>query len=129
MSYRCAADLQAALFARLSEVAAVPVFDAVPPGPAPATHVLIGAEEVRDASDRSGDGAEHRVTVSVVSDAAGFLAGKELAARLAAAVEEGPLAMQAGRVVLVRFQRAVARRVGGGATRRIDLVFRIRVEA
>lgn len=128
MRYRGAAQLQAAIHARLSAVAGVPVVDALPPGPAPATYVLVGAEEVRDASDLSGPGAEHRVTVSVISAAAGFLAGKDVAARLTEAMEDGLPSPEEGRIVSVRLVRAMARRAEAGALRRIDLTFRIRVE-
>lgn len=128
MSYRCAAAVQGAIFARLASEAGVPVFDAMPPGLVPETYVLIGAEEVRDASDRTGAGADHRVTIGVVSQGTGFLAAKELAARLSVAMEDGSFEMEEGRIVQVRFQRAVARRYDGGSMRRIDLTFRIRVE-
>jgi hypothetical protein len=130
MSYRGSALLQAAIHARLTAdpaLAGVAVVDALPPGPAPATFVLVGPEEVRDAGDRSGDGAEHRVTLSVISDAAGFLSAKEIAVHLGAALEAAPLVLAEGRVVSVRFLRAVARRLEAGATRRVDLTFRVRL--
>ena len=43
-------------------------------------------EEVRDASDRSGDGAEHRLVVSVISDATGFLEAKTVAVAVSEAL-------------------------------------------
>lgn len=129
MSYAAAPALQAALFARLgSALAGVPIVDAQAPAPLPATFVLIGPEEVLDASDMSGAGAEHRVTVSVLSTAEGFLAAKEIAAEICTALEGPPLALTEGRVVSTAFRRAVARRLEGGTQRRIDLVFRIRIE-
>ena len=131
MSYAAAPALQSALFARLSGAAAlagVAIVDAQPVDPVPETFVLIGPEEVSDASDKSGAGAEHRVTLSVVSTAAGFLAAKEIAAGICTALEGPALALTAGRVVSIAFRRAVARRLDGGATRQIDLSFRIRIE-
>lgn len=129
MSYRGAAAVQKAVHARLSQMlTGVAVVDALPPGAMPKTYVLIGAEEVRDASDRTGRGAEHRMTVSVVSGAAGFLSAKELAARVTVALEDAPFAAGAVRVVSARFLRAVARRIDGGAVRRVDMTFRLRVE-
>ena len=44
----------------LPALAGVAIYDAVPPSPA-GTFVLVGPEEVRDASDKSGAGAEHRL--------------------------------------------------------------------
>ena len=70
MSYGQAAALQAAVYqhlAALPELAGIPVVDAVPKGQGAGTFVLIGSEEVRDLSDASGSGAEHRFAVSVIS--------------------------------------------------------------
>jgi hypothetical protein len=131
MSYAAAPALQSALFARLSGAAAlagVAIVDAQPVDPVPDTFVLIGPEEVSDASDKTGAGAEHRVTLSVVSRAAGFLAAKDIAAAICSAFEGPELALTEGRVVSIAFRRAVARRLDGGATRQIDLSFRIRIE-
>ncbi len=130
MSYR-GAMLQAALFDWLTgqpDLTGVPVVDALPTGQAPLTYVLIGPEEVRDASDKTGHGAEHRVTVSVISEAAGFLSAKILAESLGAALDGAELPLSEGRVVSVRFQRAVARRLESGTARRIDLTYHIRVD-
>lgn len=131
MSYALAGAVQAAVHAALmagGDLAGVPVLDAVPPGGAGGTFVLIGAEEVRDASDATGAGAEHRVEISVRSDAAGFQAAKGVAAAVCTEME-GLALPGPGRVVGVRFLKAVAKRSGDGAERRIDLTFRVRVEA
>ena len=131
MSYLAAAALQAAVFAALSthpELAGVPVLDAVPPGGGVGTFVLIGPEEARDASDKTGAGAEHRLEISVLSDASGFLAAKAAAVAVCAAMEGVALPAAVGRVVAVEFVRAAARRLEDGAVRRIDLRFRVRVE-
>ncbi|MFN3646842.1 MAG: DUF3168 domain-containing protein [Gemmobacter sp.] len=131
MSYAAAAALQAALHERLTQapaLAGVPVLDAVPGGQAPATYVLIGPEEVRDASDKSGPGAEHRLVVSVVSRAAGFAAAKGIAVAVTD-VLSGPVpALARGRLAGLWFVQAEARRLDNGATRRVDLTFRARVE-
>ncbi len=126
MSYGTAAALQQAVFERLSALVDVPVHDAAPEGLS-GTWVLIGPETVRDRSDASGSGAEHQMVLSVISDAEGFLEAK----RVAAAISDGlelPLVMARGRAVGMWFDRAVARRIGAGRTRRIDLTFRVRVE-
>lgn len=131
MSYGMAAALQAAVFQHLAAdaaLASVAIFDAVPAGTAPGTFVLIGSEDVRDQSDKTGQGAEHRFDVSVISDAAGFQVAKEIAAAISDALVDAPLVLARGRLVGLRFQRAVARRLSEGAVRRIDLTFRARLE-
>lgn len=131
MTYGVAAALQAALFSRLSALPAlqgIPVFDAVAKGQRSGTFVLIGAEDVRDQSDKSGAGAEHRLTISIVSDAAGFLLAKEKAVAISDALALALPPLSRGRVVGIWFLRAVARRLDEGRIRRIDLTFRARVE-
>ena len=131
MTYGAAAALQAAVYAALTghpDLAAVPVLDAVPPGGGTGTFVLIGPEEARDASDKSAAGAEHRLEISILSDAAGFLAAKAAAVAVCAAMQGVALPAGVGRLVGVEFVRAVARRLEDGAVRRIDLRFRVRVE-
>lgn len=131
MSYQAAVALQAAVFGALSAapaLAGVSVVDAMPPGTTPGTFVLIGPEVAVDQSDGTGAGAEHRFTVSVISDAAGFLTAKTVAAAVSAALTAGGMALTTGHLVSLGFQRAVARRLDEGTVRRIDLTFRARVE-
>jgi hypothetical protein len=131
MSYRGAAVLQAAIHARLAaapSLAGVAIVDALPSGPVPETYLLVGPEEVRDASDKSGQGAEHRIVLSVISEATGFLSAKELGADVCEVLDGASLSLSQGRAVSVRFLRAVARRLEAGSVRRIDLTFRIRLD-
>ena len=131
MSYGAAADFQAAVYEVLAtepDLSGVPVHDAVPPGGGGGTFVLIGPEEVVDASDNSGGGATHRFVVSVISDATGFLAAKTIAARVSLALVDARPVMAVGRVVGIGFVKAVAKRLDEGDIRRIDLTFRARIE-
>lgn len=129
MSYGVAAALQAAVFQRLvALLPGVAVHDALPPGAGSGTFVLLGPEEVLDASDGTGRGAEHRFVVSVISDATGFLAAKEVAVAVSDALVDAPLMLDRGRLVGLRFLKAQARRLDQGAARRIDLRFVARVE-
>lgn len=131
MSYAAAAALQSAVFARLSgfpALAGVAVLDAVPPGMSPGSFVLLGPEVVVEQSDKSGAGAEHRFDISVVSDATGFLSVKAIAGAVSEALVDANLTLTVGRLVSLRFSRAVARRLDEGDIRRIDLTFRARVE-
>lgn len=134
MSYAVAAALQSAVFARLTQDAALSglvagaVYDALPPGPLPPLYVALGPEVVRDRSDQTGAGAEHDFTVSVVTDAAGFIAAKAAAVAVSDALVDAPLALSRGRLVGLTFLRAAAARVAGGTRRQINLSFRARVE-
>ena len=131
MSYAAAAALQAALYSRLSAYPAlngVSIVDAVPPGTAPGTFVIIGPEQALDQSDTSGAGAEHRFEVAIVSDATGFLMAKTVAGAVSQALVDAPLSLGTGRLVSIRFLRATARRLDEGSARRIDMTFRARIE-
>lgn len=131
MSYAAAAALQAAVWDRLNgwpALAGVPVVDQLPKGTGRGTFVLIGPEQVVEAGDRTGPGAEHRFTVSVISDATGFRGAKDVAVAVSDALAESGLTLSRGRVVHLVFQRAVARRLEDGAARRVDLSFTARVE-
>ncbi len=131
MSYQAAAALQTAIFGALTAapaLAGVSVVDAMPPGTSPGTFVLIGPEVAVDQSDGTGAGAEHRFAVSVISDASGFMTAKTVAAAVSQVLLAGGMTLGTGHLVSMNFQRAVAQRLDEGATRRIDLTFRARVD-
>jgi len=130
MSYGAAPALQQAVFQRLTgfpALAAVAIYDAVPPS-ATGTFVLIGPEEARDQSDKSGAGAEHQLVISVITDATGFLSIKTIASDISDALIDAPLMLARGTLVNLMFLRASARRIEEGEIRRIDLTFRARVQ-
>ena len=134
MSYGVAVALQAAVYQKL--VADAPlgalvgsaIYDAVPSGSLPETYVTLGAEDVRDRSDKTGGGALHVFTVSVISTAAGYEDAKLAAAAISDALVDADLSLSRGELVFLRFARARARQVQSGDTRRIDLTFRARVD-
>ncbi|NBB98100.1 MAG: DUF3168 domain-containing protein [Alphaproteobacteria bacterium] len=134
MSYQLAPALQSAIYQHLSADATLSallggaIYDAIPPATPPATYVLIGPEEVMDASDKTGHGAEHKLIISVLTNATGFLPAKDIAARIAELLDAPALALSRGRLVAMWFDRAEARKIEGDQTRRIDLRFRARVE-
>lgn len=131
MSYGAAAALQAAIYSLLStapELAGVSIVDAMPAGGGNGTFVLIGPEDVVDQSDKSGQGAEHRILVSVISDANGFLAAKTVAMAVSDCLVDAQPPMTVGRVVGIRFVKAAAKRLEDGDVRRVDLTFRVRIE-
>ena len=134
MSYALAPALQSALYAHLAADAALAamlggaIYDAIPPATPPATYALIGAEDVRDRSDSTARGAEHRLIISVVTNATGFLAAKQAAARIADLLDAPALVLSRGRLVGMWFDSAQASRTENGQTRRIELRVRARVE-
>ena len=130
MSYAAAAALQSAIYQALTAfpaLAGVAIYDAVPPN-ATGTFVLIGPEEARDQSDKSGLGAEHQMAISVITDATGFLGIKTIAAAVSDALIGAPMVLSRGQLVSLFFVRASARRISEGVTRRIDLTFRARLQ-
>jgi hypothetical protein len=130
MSYGASSALQTAVYQALISapaLAGVAVYDAVPPSPS-GTFVLVGPEEVRDASDKSGQGAEHQLAISVVSDGTGFLAAKTIAGAISDLLTGATMTLARGRLVSLLFLRASARRIDEGEVRRIDLTFRARIE-
>jgi hypothetical protein len=133
MSYAHAPALQAAVYGLLATDPALAVLidgvhDAPPPGTPQGTYVVLGEDEALDRGDITGPGAEHRLTVAVVSDAAGFLTAKQAAARISDLMVAAAPVLDGARVVAIWFQDARARRLAGGTIRRIDLRFRIRIE-
>lgn len=135
MSYALGGALQAAIYQLLAEDTALAalvgtaIYDGLPSGVIPETYVALGAEVVRDRSDQGGAGALHRLTVSVVSTADGFATAKAVAAAVSDALSGALPELARGRLVGLWFDRASAKRTGStGQSRRIDMVFRARVE-
>lgn len=133
MSYAVSAALQAAVYGALQADAALEalvgeaIYDALPAGSAPPLYVALGPEQVKDASDGTGAGAWHDLTVSVVTEAAGFHGAKAAAAAVSDVLHGAALTLTRGRLVGLWFRKAKAGRASGGL-RRIDLSFRARVE-
>ncbi len=134
MTYANAASLQQAVYAALKAdpvIAATvgdAVYDTVPAGKVPSTYISLGPEEVRDWSDKTGRGAQHDFTISVVTDAAGFQTAKLAAGAVSDALLDSSLVLSRGLLVSLTFLRARALREEDARLRRIDLRFRARVE-
>lgn len=134
MSYGASAALQTAVYQHLLDDANVAalvgphIYDAAPTGAIPQIYVSLGPEDVTARNDKSGSGAVHRFTVSIVNDGAGFQAAKTVAGAVSDALNDARPDLSRGKVVRMQFLRASARRVGDGAKRRIDLLFEARVE-
>lgn len=134
MSYGVAMALQQAVYQALQADPALTalvgsaIYDAVPPGIVSGTYVSLGPEDVREAGDKTGHGALHEITVSVVTDAAGFSAAKAVAMAVSDALVDAQLTLSRGTLVYLNFFRARARRVQDADVRRIDLKFRARVQ-
>ena len=131
MSYAAAAALQTAVFQRLNSYAGltgISVVDAVPPGSGTGTFILLGPETANDQSDKTGPGVEHQFQVSVISDATGFMPAKTAASAVSTALIDTALSLATGNLVGLRFVRATAKRLKEGDSRRIDLIFRARID-
>ncbi|MCK8483829.1 DUF3168 domain-containing protein [Aliiroseovarius sp. S2029] len=134
MSYGVSAALQQAVYQRLtgdvalSTLVAGAIYDAVPAGIITGTYVSLGPEDVRERSDMTGHGAMHEITVSVVTDEAGFQSAKQVAAAVSDALVDASMTLARGQLVSLNFHRARARRVEDADVRRIDLFFRARVQ-
>lgn len=134
MSYAVSAAVQAAVFQALNadvELTALigdAVYDEVPTGVLPSVYVMLGPETVVDQSDMTGAGSLHRLTISVVTNTAGFTLAKTVAG-VVSDVLARPMPLDRGQLVFLNFERAVAQRSGPAASvRQIDLRFRARVD-
>ena len=133
MSYAVSGALQAAVFEALSADLALralvesAVYDAVPAGSVPEIYVRLGSETVRDASDGSGAGAVHFLTVSVITSSPGFASAKAAAAAVSDVLHDADLTLARGNLISLRFERATARRIDAASARQIDMRFRARV--
>ena len=134
MSYGVSVALQSAIYqalvgdSALTSLVGSDIYDAIPSGSVPSLYVAIGPELARDRSDKTGAGAEHEFTVSVVTDSAGFSSAKAAASAVSDALVDADLALTRGSLVSLNFYRAKAVRVGTADERRIDLTFRARVQ-
>ena len=79
-------------------------------GAAGPDYVTLGEETVRPNGTKTSDGAVHDFTVTVHSGRDGFAAAKEIAAAVCDCLIDAPLALDAGRLVSLRFLRAGAER-------------------
>ena len=134
MSYGVSAALQTAVYqalvadTALSALVGTNIYDAIPSGTVPSLYLALGPELARDRSDKTGAGAEHEFTVSVLTDSAGFASAKEAAAAVSDVLVDADLTLSRGVLIALNFYRAKAVRVGTGDDRRIDLMFRARVQ-
>lgn len=128
MSYAATAALQEAVFQHLSTDATLAalvdgVYDALPTGVLPGRYVQLGPEQVRDRSDKTGHGARHEFTVTVVGQDAGFLSVKQAAARVSELLVDADLTLTRGTLVTLHFRRAKAERNRSDDTRGIEMRF------
>jgi hypothetical protein len=133
VSYAMAADLQAAVYARLTgdaelwDLVGDQIFDApleVRDDEVAPDHVTLGEETARPWGTKTSAGTLHDLDVTVHSGRDGFDAAKRIAGAVCAALIDAPLKIQGGRVVALRFQRAKAERGRAPEKRRIALRFR-----
>jgi hypothetical protein len=127
------ADLQAVIYARLTgdpelwDLVGDRIYDApldTEEDEGMPEHVTLGEETVRPWSSKTSAGAVHELDVAVHSRRDGFSTAKRIAAAICAALVDAPLAVDAGRVVALRFVRAKAVRGRAPEKRKVTLRFR-----
>ena len=129
MSYGVSAALQQAVYQRLSAdqdlgaIVGTHIYDALPSGTLPPLYVVLGPEAVKDQSDKTGAGALHAFTVSIVTDASGFASAKQAGAAVSDALVDADLTLTRGQLVYLQFEKATAARVGTGDIRQINMTF------
>jgi hypothetical protein len=134
MSYAMSGPLQAAVYTALSAdvtltgIVGTAIYDAVPIGTLPTIYVRLGSEDVSDASDFTGAGAVHTITISVITTEPGFAMAKSAAAAISDVLHDADLTLSRGRLVSLWFQQAKASRIEAVSARQIDLKFRARVQ-
>ncbi|MEM9968315.1 MAG: DUF3168 domain-containing protein [Pseudomonadota bacterium] len=134
MSYALSGPLQTAVYdalrgdAALSSIVGSAIYDAVPIGAVPTIYVRLGGEEVIDASDFTGAGAVHTITVSVITTEPGFALAKAAAGAISDLLHDADLTLSRGRLVSLFFQQAKAVRIEAVSARQIDMRFRARVQ-
>ena len=134
MSYAVSAALQKAVFSALGADVALQaevngaIYDAVPTGSVPDVFVNLGPETAKVRSDVSGNGSLHDITVSVVATGDGFASAKTVAGYVSAVLNGAEMGLERGVLVFMRFQKATAKRNRGASGRRIDMIFRARVD-
>lgn len=138
MSYEAGAALQTAVYLALRTDPALvalvgdAVFDAMPVTAPSGPYVALGAEDVVDAGDMTGRGTRHDFVVSVLSGAdeggGGFAVVKAAAGAVAGALENGAVVLEQGHLAGLWFVSARARRTEGGTGRRVDMMFRARID-
>ncbi len=133
MSYATSSALQVEIYNILQSNTGVSsivnghVYDALPSGNLPGLYVLIGAEEARDRSDQTTAAVLYLLTLSIVSDSAGFADAKAAAGAVCDALLQTPAVLTRGVVVGRWFDRAVAKQLKSGG-REVRLRFRFYVE-
>ncbi|MEO0343565.1 MAG: DUF3168 domain-containing protein [Pseudomonadota bacterium] len=101
------------------------VYDAAPQGGLPDLAVMIGAEEVLDASDILASARLHRAEIELVGRGAGFSTMKNAADAIRACLESDTGPAGDGAITRVRFHRAQSLRETSDGLRRIRMRFDI----
>ena len=118
MSYGAAAALQAAVYQRLAAVPALAGVPVLRRGAAGRGHGHLRADRAGGGAGcsrtRPGAGPSIGFGVSVISDAAGFLAAKAMAVAVSDALVDAPLVLTRGRLVGLWFLRARGAAAGRG---------------
>jgi len=134
MTEPAAVALRKAMLARLSgsaplaaAIGGAKIYDEAPRG-AEAPYVLFADAQMRDWSTPGAPGAEHFVTLSVVSTARGTLEAMTIAGLVSALLDEAPLTLAGHALIDLRFVTSETRRDANGRFAKVNLRFRATTE-
>ncbi len=111
----------------LSGLGGARVYDEVPRGVQP-PYLLLGDVQMRDWSTSLSRGAEHFLTLSVLSSSHGVREALDIAQRLIDALDEAPLTLQGHALIDLRFLALETKRTQDGRFARASLRFRAATE-
>ena len=111
--------------AALASLVGTAIYDTPPSDSPPDISVLIGAEEVLDASDKTGSAQIHRAEIEIVARTSGFAAAKDVAAAVRSSLEGASGAAGNGMISRVQFRRAQSLRDTTDGLRRVRMRFDI----
>ena len=123
--------VQAFIYDRLSGDAALTalvgtaIYDTAPTDSPPDISVLIGAEEVLDASDKTGSADLHRAEIEIIARTSGFAAAKDVALAVRKSLDNASGIAGSGSITRVQFRRAQSLRDTTDGLRRVRMRFDI----
>jgi len=123
--------VQSFLYQRLANDAALAalvgdaIYDTPPAESLPDLSVVIGAEELLDASDKSAFARLHRAEVEIVARIAGFSVAKDVAHAVRASLEGATGSAGGGEITRIQFRRAQSMRDTNDGLRRVRMRFDI----
>lgn len=112
----------------LSALGGAKIYDEAPRG-AETPYLLLAESSLRDWSTSGSKGAEHLITLSVISTQRGAAEAIDIGETIIALLDDAPLALDGHHLVSISHQTSETRREQNGRFARLDLRFRATTEA